>query len=76
MRYLRGMNVIENQKGSVISKSLRTTALHCIYYITSNIRLTFYTFFPVEKFRCVLSSRNMHLSNFFPKTNIQKEDAS
>jgi hypothetical protein len=34
-----------------------------IYRITSNIRCTFYTFFPVEKLSCVLNSRNVHLSN-------------
>jgi hypothetical protein len=36
--------------------------------ITLNTRHTFYTVFPVEKLRCIL--------NFFPKTHIQKLDAS
>jgi hypothetical protein len=46
--------------------------------ITSNIRRIFYTFFffLVEKLRCVLNSRNVHLSNLFFKTDIQKLDAS
>jgi hypothetical protein len=36
-----------------------------IYRITLNIRLIFYTFFPVEKLGCILNSRNVHLSDFF-----------
>jgi hypothetical protein len=32
--------------------------------------------FPLEIFRCVLNSRNVHFSNCSPKTHIQKLDAS
>jgi hypothetical protein len=53
-----------------------THSILSIYNITSNIRRTFYTFFPVEKLRCILNLRNVHLSNFYPKTYIQKLDAS
>jgi hypothetical protein len=41
----------------------------------NRIRRTFYTSFPVEKLTCVLNSRNVHLSNLFPKPHIQKLDA-
>jgi hypothetical protein len=44
----------------------------CIYRITSNIGQTFYTFFPVEKLRCVLNLRNVHLHNFFLLKPISK----
>jgi hypothetical protein len=40
------------------------------------LRCTFYTFFPVEKLGCILNLRNVHLSNFVPKTHVQKLDAS
>jgi hypothetical protein len=38
-----------------------------LYCITSNLRCSFYTFFPVEKLRCVLNSRNVYLLIFFLK---------
>jgi hypothetical protein len=47
-----------------------------IYHTNLNIRRTFQTFFPVEKLRYILNLTNVHLSNFFPKTHIQKLDVS
>jgi hypothetical protein len=36
---------------------LRSSYIY-IYRITSNLRSTFFTFFPVEKMGCILNSRN------------------
>jgi hypothetical protein len=46
----------------------KTSKTLWICNITSNIRRSFYTFPPTfEKFRCVLNSSNVHVSNFFLK---------
>jgi hypothetical protein len=37
-----------------------------------NKSCTFYTFFPIEKFRCVINLRNVHLSNLLLKIHIKK----
>jgi hypothetical protein len=48
-----------------------------MYHMTSNIRLNIlHIFSPVEKLRYVLNSSNIHLSDIFPKTPIQKLDMS
>jgi hypothetical protein len=49
-----------------------TNAVHYFQYgshipYTSNVWHTFYTFFNAEKLKCILNSRNAHLSNFFLK---------
>jgi hypothetical protein len=53
---------------------LHRCLIYIIYYFKYKTHILH--IFPVEKLRCILSSKNVHLSNFFPKTYIQKLDVS